>query len=141
MAGVTPYSFEPSYSQEQMSKLAEQDLAKKDRLERFVGRAGNIEWCKCGFCRPMPTDMESLCCQESSTITDLRKTDDCITLHEAYDSITRNIHVLNTVRHNYIMHTKCKEIKKKPHCSTFICGACMFLQSSSVFSLLYLFTY
>ena len=34
-------------------------------------RAGNNNWCQCGgYCQPMDTDTESLCCRDTNEIPD-----------------------------------------------------------------------
>ena len=59
---ITPYNFEPLASANQRHDVEE--LA-----STFLPtRANNIDWCKCGSCRPMETEEESKCCRDDDEV-------------------------------------------------------------------------
>lgn len=47
-------------------------------------RSGNVEWCKCGHCSIMPTNLESICCLEIENCEPYIQGTQCITFHEFF---------------------------------------------------------
>lgn len=58
---LKPFQFEPMYAVGEKIVRGE----KSNQSERV--RVGNTEWCLCGNCRPMQSEIESLCCQENES--------------------------------------------------------------------------
>ncbi|XP_077334684.1 P2X purinoceptor 7-like isoform X2 [Lithobates pipiens] len=49
-------------------------------------RLGNTEWCKCRKCIPMPTPLESSCCQEiNEVVVSIPEGVECITHSESFE--------------------------------------------------------
>lgn len=105
-SGLTPYQFEPSAKRLQNETLV--------RELDFTGRANSpsSDWCNCGECILMHTDMECHCCNESEIITNIRGSDDCITHHASFESVVINIDALNTARHHLILNAISNDCKK-----------------------------
>ncbi|XP_077148997.1 uncharacterized protein LOC143809925 [Ranitomeya variabilis] len=79
-------------------------------------RSGKNDWCQCGNCVPMPTAIESICCQEIPNAEPYMLDFSCVTLHEFFHTFcerseTVNI-VLRTVDHN-LHPPPSKEMKRK----------------------------
>ncbi|XP_064464266.1 P2X purinoceptor 7-like [Ornithodoros turicata] len=56
-------------------------------------RLASTNWCQCGSCITMPTEVECLCCKElGSTAEELQY--DCITIHEDFKLLCLNTTVL-----------------------------------------------
>ncbi|CAJ0921566.1 unnamed protein product [Ranitomeya imitator] len=47
-------------------------------------RIGKIDWCQCGKCVSMPTNIESICCKEISNAEEYMENINCITEHEYF---------------------------------------------------------
>ncbi|CAJ0925925.1 unnamed protein product [Ranitomeya imitator] len=47
-------------------------------------RSGKNDWCHCGNCVPMPTNIESICCQEIQNAEQYMLDFSCVTLHEFF---------------------------------------------------------
>ncbi|XP_077111158.1 uncharacterized protein LOC143767024 [Ranitomeya variabilis] len=47
-------------------------------------RIGTVDWCQCGKCVPMPTNMESICCREISNAEEYLGNINCLTDHEYF---------------------------------------------------------
>ncbi|ELT95130.1 hypothetical protein CAPTEDRAFT_203020 [Capitella teleta] len=71
--GGAPYLFEPLTETEaerevrgenSQSDCESQSDSDEEDVDRDLCRVGNIEWCKCGQCKPMDSASESCCCQE-----------------------------------------------------------------------------
>jgi hypothetical protein len=93
MANVTPYNFEPSYYTDEKVSINCSNLSiYLENARRFEGRAGNVLWCQCGFCSVMISDVESHCCKESSMISSLTQTEECVSKHDTFSSIALNMH-------------------------------------------------
>ncbi len=118
MASVNPYMFEPTYSNEEIVNIEATEVANRNRAVNFIGRAGNTDWCKCGLCQSKETDEKSICCREFVKIDVVRQFLDCIIIHGSFDSVARKLDILNMAKHNYILQTKCKEMKKKLQCNS-----------------------
>ncbi|KAL1252266.1 hypothetical protein QQF64_020062 [Cirrhinus molitorella] len=54
---------------------------------------GNNSWCKCGWCTPIPTVSESICCQEADLDHALRG-HSCITMVRTFNILCREVDVL-----------------------------------------------
>lgn len=63
LANLKGYDFEPVCEPRPVSPSSgeESGLDEKSRI-------GNTDWCKCGKCRPMETETESLCCQDTNEV-------------------------------------------------------------------------
>ncbi|XP_067682003.1 uncharacterized protein [Haliotis asinina] len=64
---VRPYQYEPilEHGIENSSGDEEEESSETEApLDVNIGRLGNTDWCDCGECIPMPTGLESKCCQE-----------------------------------------------------------------------------
>ncbi|XP_021359109.1 P2X purinoceptor 7-like [Mizuhopecten yessoensis] len=63
-------------------------------------RSKPYDWCKCGHCPAMSTEVESICCKEVDQVQvmmDAIPGDlSCITLHPGFDAVCLNIYVLQT---------------------------------------------
>ena len=57
------------------------------------GRVGNVTWCQCGYCTPMPTVPESVCCQEAG-LDHLLRDHSCITMVRTFSILCREVDVL-----------------------------------------------
>lgn len=73
MALIQPFQFEPEYptdeeNDESYSLSQESGEHGPDDEER-ASRVGDRSWCQCGNCIPMPTEQESMCCQELSFLS------------------------------------------------------------------------
>lgn len=80
---LNPFNFEPLvrssedeyYSAEDSHKVTtkskKKEMSKPTRLE-------NLDLCKCKHCKIMETDLESVCCQELSEISDEKFEGKCI---------------------------------------------------------------
>jgi hypothetical protein len=99
-SGLTPYQFEPSYSAEELAAKRLQNEALVRELD-FTGRANSAssDWCNCGECILMHTDVECHFCNESEIITQNRGGVDCITHHASFESVVIIKDALNTARH------------------------------------------
>ncbi|XP_046555834.1 uncharacterized protein LOC124265086 [Haliotis rubra] len=64
---VRPYQYEPNlhHARETSSEDEGEESSETEApLDVNIGRLGNTDWCDCGECIPMPTGLESKCCQE-----------------------------------------------------------------------------
>ncbi|XP_034084673.1 P2X purinoceptor 7 [Gymnodraco acuticeps] len=59
MASVQPYMYEPESDPESEKDRDGPDPPSQTRLEQAVS-----EWCTCGNCAVMPTEVENVCCRE-----------------------------------------------------------------------------
>ncbi|XP_049272492.1 uncharacterized protein LOC119397913 [Rhipicephalus sanguineus] len=58
-------------------------------------RMGHAHWCQCGHCRPMETELESLCCKDVERVRALIPEEvGCITAHPTFQQACLNIHTL-----------------------------------------------
>ena len=69
MAGVEPFQFEPMYSTEEMEFWASIE-EEGEEGESQETRQGRRDWCSCGNCVEMPTEVECCCCQELDELND-----------------------------------------------------------------------
>lgn len=56
-------------------------------------RLGNITWCQCGHCTPMPTVTESVCCQEAG-LDHMLRDHSCITMVRSFGMLCLEVDVL-----------------------------------------------
>ena len=68
-AKLKPYDFEPLASSSDESE-SDDSYTTDQEEEEGTQRKGKKDWCMCGFCEPMMTEIESYCCQEANEITD-----------------------------------------------------------------------
>ena len=61
---LKPYDFEPLAS----DTASDSDSSDHANYSITSPRVGNVEWCQCGNCKAMDTEVESLCCAEASEI-------------------------------------------------------------------------
>ncbi|KAK3729668.1 hypothetical protein QZH41_011474 [Actinostola sp. cb2023] len=99
MARILPYQYEPEYSSgEEFEFESENDTEPTEESVSIDGtiRAGNTTWCCCGWCNVMPTEKESVCCQELRILSNLTEDLPCITSHESFLPVCLNRDVLWT---------------------------------------------
>jgi len=91
---LLPYEFEPQ------SKKSEVDNSSKEttHVELSQSRKGNTEWCKCGNCKMMSSEEESVCCHDDvpESYLDGKK---CIIENEHFGAVCLQKEVLKTVLH------------------------------------------
>lgn len=62
---IQPYAFEPRREIfEENSDSESSNDSEEMESDQNEMRAGNVSWCTCQQCRVMPTEQESICCQE-----------------------------------------------------------------------------
>ena len=61
---LKPYDFEPLAS----DTASDSDSSDHANYSITSPRVGNVEWCQCGNCKAMDTEVEILCCAEASEI-------------------------------------------------------------------------
>lgn len=66
MASVEPFQFEPQRQGDSEEEISQPEGNEDPRQEE--ARVGNNEWCQCGNCLPMSTEIESVCCKELNFI-------------------------------------------------------------------------
>lgn len=66
---LQPYDFEPLASSS-AEEVEEQTDNNSDNNSEESSRVGNNNWCQCGQCKAMNTNLESLCCVEANEIPD-----------------------------------------------------------------------
>ena len=88
---ITPYNFEPLASANQRHDVEE--LA-----STFLPtRAYNLDWCKCGSCRPMETEDESKCCRDDEEVPlSYFGEHTCVTSHSNFLAVCLQEQVLKT---------------------------------------------
>ncbi|KAL4126499.1 hypothetical protein QTP88_010721 [Uroleucon formosanum] len=80
----------------------------------YEGRLNNLNWCSCGYCKGMLSDIECLCCNELPNLEKIRNQErKCITLHQSFSKLILDKEILNITRHNLILKTKNRINKKK----------------------------
>lgn len=65
---VQPYQYEPTYAEGELPDLSEgeEDISEKN----CASRVGGTEWCSCGHCSTMESEVESICCQELDVLNE-----------------------------------------------------------------------
>ena len=107
--GVEPYSFEPRYSQDEITaraREAEQHRSSASDNSNSDGEAdppptglmANNDWCTCNSCIPLDQPMQCRCCQEVPNCRHFFTDDDivCITRHEDFGRVCLQKAVLRT---------------------------------------------
>uniref|UniRef100_A0A673MZE4 Uncharacterized protein n=1 Tax=Sinocyclocheilus rhinocerous TaxID=307959 RepID=A0A673MZE4_9TELE len=87
------YAFEPIRRGERALRPLEVEEVIDNPLvwgEEWVGY--NL-WCKCGWCTPMPTVSESICCQEAD-LSHVLRGHSCITMVRTFNMLSNCIHSL-----------------------------------------------
>ncbi|ELU14887.1 hypothetical protein CAPTEDRAFT_187688, partial [Capitella teleta] len=87
------------------SDCASQSDSDEEDVDRDLCRVGNIEWCKCGQCKPMDSASESCCCQEhehvASKLNEMQPDPPaCIAHTPMFADLCLKLHVLE-VAHMY----------------------------------------
>ena len=69
---LKPFDFEPACPlRHDISMSSSSSSVSSDEYNREnISRAGKTDWCLCGKCRAMETDIESLCCCETNEVPD-----------------------------------------------------------------------
>ena len=104
---TTPYRNQPKYTSEEKREMGEKRKESERRLDNLKERSSNCNWCLCtpNECESMPTDTESFCCHESESISSVRTSLQCITLHESFGHYALSIAGLNIARQSAQFHT------------------------------------
>lgn len=105
------FGFEPRYKKDEI-KLREQEKHDADDIANS-GRLTVLDWCRCANCIIMSTVKECVCCWESNLISEIRRENSCIILHDSFESIILNLDSLNMLRHTLILQCRMAEDKKK----------------------------
>ena len=68
---LNPYDYEPTHIllPSDFSDVLK-DSDNTDSEENKSIRIGNTNWCQCGYCKPMLTFTESLCCRNTNEVPD-----------------------------------------------------------------------
>ena len=93
-AKLKPYDFEPLASTDESD--SEESYTTDNEEEEGVQRKGKKDWCTCGCCEPMMTEIECYCCQEANEITDEKFEGKIIHLYN-----TIFIHFISSTQHLY----------------------------------------
>lgn len=67
MSSVQPFQFEPEHEiseDENIEDIQHQINQNEDDRRVYEARVGQNGWCLCGYCLPMLTEKESVCCKE-----------------------------------------------------------------------------
>ena len=73
---IRPFMFEPQHgsSSEEEGEFSmvqgQLETGETEAERTFRSRLGHREWCICGNCQIMPTETESICCQEMDVLGD-----------------------------------------------------------------------
>ncbi len=111
-----PYLFEPEYTEEELQEQDERRRAMEGQTEDQCRRARTL-WCVCGYCEPMDTKAECLCCQESDLFhvvmdgIDLERR--CVTAIEDFPYLL-NRAVLDTFFHVPKINWRRRQLSKEP---------------------------
>ena len=91
---LKPYDFEPLVDLDEN----ENDLSNPKANEQGEpSRIGNTNWCKCGNCKPMDSEAESLCCLDTNEVPDeYFEGNTCIILSEGFSTVCLSKHTLKT---------------------------------------------
>ena len=122
--GLVPYMYEPTYSNtnyQYESSLSDSNSSDvecdgdgdsiNDSSAR-ENRSGNLLYCKCGKCKVMETEVESICCKEMEEIDEGRLGGkDCISEVNQFECVCLNPAVLKTALIAYINESKSSKIK------------------------------
>ncbi|KAF4530369.1 hypothetical protein B566_EDAN018172 [Ephemera danica] len=100
---IQGYEMEPEFTPTEMQNWRKRE---EEAQRKIAGRAGNNIWCKCGHCRSMPDDIQSVCCHENEKISPIRAQLSCISLHPAFTNIILNEDSLMLSRHKMLSFEK-----------------------------------
>lgn len=108
---LIPFNFDPDV--EGIERYLREDDDNSVAVS-YEGRLNNSNWCSCGYCKGMLSDIECLCCNELSNLEKIREQEGkCITLHQSFSKLILDKEILNITRHNLILKTKNRINKKK----------------------------
>lgn len=110
--GLSPYMFEPTYSNQnydyddsESSQIDEEEEEESESEGDEQGRVGNTSWCQCGKCELMDTETESICCMEVEGLDENRfESKSCITEVEEFKAVCLHSAVIRTVLIAYRYH-------------------------------------
>ncbi|XP_066922098.1 uncharacterized protein [Clytia hemisphaerica] len=98
--GLRPFDFEPVCSAQEMS-CSEDEISGKESIasnnsnDEQKPRKGNTDWCLCGSCKVMETEVESLCCLDTNEIKDdYFEGNQCISESIGFESVCLSKHSL-----------------------------------------------
>lgn len=67
LSSLQPFQFDPVLSREEQDSHSSNEEYIEN--EKTASRIGHTDWCCCdGYCEPMQTDTESLCCRDSNEL-------------------------------------------------------------------------
>lgn len=108
---LIPFNFDPDA--EGIERYLQED-GDNSVTVNYEGRLNNSNWCTCGNCKDMLSDIECLCCNELPNLEKIREQEGkCITLHHSFSKLILDKEILNITRHNLILKTKSYINKKK----------------------------
>ena len=66
---LKPYDFEPTVSDNENTN-GEISSSAMQTKEAEKEQQGNLDWCLCGKCKAMSTNVKSLCCRKKNELSD-----------------------------------------------------------------------
>uniref|UniRef100_A0A672NCG4 P2X purinoreceptor 7 intracellular domain-containing protein n=1 Tax=Sinocyclocheilus grahami TaxID=75366 RepID=A0A672NCG4_SINGR len=97
MSSVQPFQFEPEHEiseDENIEDVQYQINQNEDDRKVYEVRVGQNGWCLCGYCLPMLTGKESVCCKELQFFAVAVPDIPCITAHTSFEAVCLNRDVL-----------------------------------------------
>ncbi|XP_075542401.1 P2X purinoceptor 7-like [Dermacentor variabilis] len=76
-------------------------------------RIGHVHWCRCGRCRAMETQLESVCCRDLGRVDALRGNEACITTHPTFVQACLNVHALEVACYAPVEDRPAPEIHRR----------------------------
>ena len=70
---LKPYNYEPSHQPRKdfiSNSENDEDSDVSSDSNQEHSRKGNTDWCACGYCRAMETEIESFCCRDTNKAPD-----------------------------------------------------------------------
>lgn len=108
---LIPFNFDPDA--EGINRYLQEDNDNSVAVN-CEGRLNNSNWCSCGYCKGVQSDIECLCCNELPNLEKIREQEGkCITLHQSFSKLILDKEILNITRHDLILKTKNNINKKK----------------------------
>ncbi|CAI6359628.1 unnamed protein product [Macrosiphum euphorbiae] len=81
---LIPFDFDPDI--EGIDRYLQED--DDDPAANYEGRLNNSNWCSCGYCKGMLSDIDRLCCNELPNLEKIREQEGkCITLHRSFSKL------------------------------------------------------
>ncbi|CAI6352873.1 unnamed protein product [Macrosiphum euphorbiae] len=81
---LIPFNFYPDI--EGIDRYLQED--DDDPAVNYEGRLNNSNWCSCGYCKGMLSDIDCLCCNELPNLEKIREQEGkCITLHRSFSKL------------------------------------------------------